>query len=167
MFPDAVQFGDIVEGLPVQEKSCEAVYCSHVLEHLSLDDFRTALSNTFAILRPGGLFRLVMPDLEVLARTYLEDLDAGSEGAAMAFMRGSGMALSSRPQSLRSKLASSLGNTRHQWLWDVPTAVAECERAGFEKVRRCSFGDSAESKFGEVEDEQRFIGAVSLEMTRS
>ena len=43
------EYGDIINGLPLPEKSCKAIYCSHFLEHLSLQDFRTALKNTFAI----------------------------------------------------------------------------------------------------------------------
>ena len=53
-FPNNVKYGDIVKGLPVPADSCKGVYCSHVLEHLSLDDFRVALRNTVTILQPGG-----------------------------------------------------------------------------------------------------------------
>src|SRR5271154_2334251 len=42
-FPSNVLYGDIVRGLPVAARSCHAIYCSHVLEHLSLNDFRAAL----------------------------------------------------------------------------------------------------------------------------
>lgn len=64
---DNVEYGDIVAGLPVERNSCKAVYCSHVLEHLALDDFRRALRNTYLYLEPGGIFRFVLPDLEYYA----------------------------------------------------------------------------------------------------
>lgn len=48
-FPENVEYGDITKGLPVNDTSCDAVYCSHVLEHLSLSDCRVALKNTHAI----------------------------------------------------------------------------------------------------------------------
>ena len=63
-FPDAVEYGDVVRGLPVPDASCAAVYASHVLEHLTLADFRVALAHTYRMLAPRGLFRLVVPDLE-------------------------------------------------------------------------------------------------------
>src|SRR5687767_6441655 len=66
-FPEAVRYGDIVTGLPVADGSCKGVYASHVLEHLALEDMRTALRNTWKILEPGGVFRLVVPDLELMA----------------------------------------------------------------------------------------------------
>ena len=56
-FPSKVIYGDIVKGLPgIKDNSCDGVYCSHVLEHLSLEDFRIALRNTLNILKPGGYF---------------------------------------------------------------------------------------------------------------
>src|ERR1700735_18590 len=82
-FPPNVHYGDIVRGLPVAQRSCRAVYCSHVLEHLSLHDFRTALLNTRRLLVDGGIFRLVVPDLKVAAQRYLAD---GSDAAALRFM---------------------------------------------------------------------------------
>ena len=62
-FPKSVKFGDVRRGLPVGDKSCAGVYASHVLEHLALDDFHTALKETFRILKPGGRFRALVPDL--------------------------------------------------------------------------------------------------------
>ena len=83
-FPANVEYGDIVKGLPLAHDSCAAVYASHVLEHLSLEDFQTALTNTFALLKSGGLFRLVVPDLETLAKKYLA---SGNPDAAVTFMK--------------------------------------------------------------------------------
>src|SRR5437870_12219189 len=70
-FPDNIEYGDIVKGIPLPKHSCEAIYASHVLEHLSLRDFRVALGNTYDLLADGGVFRAVIPDLEILARRYL------------------------------------------------------------------------------------------------
>lgn len=71
-FPANEEYGDIVKRLPITPESCKGVYCSHVLEHLSLDDFRTALHNTFQILQ-RGVFRFVLPDLEYSVRRYLDN----------------------------------------------------------------------------------------------
>ena len=68
-YPKNILYGDVIKGLPVPPQSAEAVYCSHVLEHMTLDEFRLALRNVFSYLRPGGTFRLVLPDLEQLIRS--------------------------------------------------------------------------------------------------
>src|SRR5262249_54197655 len=67
-FPTNVRYGDIVKGLPIPEDSCRGLYCSHVLEHLARRDCQRALRNSYGYLQPGGTFRMVLPDLEVLAR---------------------------------------------------------------------------------------------------
>jgi len=50
VFDDEVQYGDIVKGLPLPNESVDVIFCSHVLEHLSLEDFYTALENTKTLL---------------------------------------------------------------------------------------------------------------------
>jgi predicted SAM-dependent methyltransferase len=70
-FPENIEYGDIVKGLPILDNSCKAVYCSHVLEHLSLEDFIKALRSMYRILEAGGIFRLVLPDLEYFIKEYI------------------------------------------------------------------------------------------------
>ena len=83
-FPMNVEYGDIVKGLPIEINSCKGIYCSHILEHLSLNDFRIALKNTYRILQPGGVFRLVLPDLEYYINQYHNN---NSTDAALLFMQ--------------------------------------------------------------------------------
>ncbi|TAL81711.1 MAG: hypothetical protein EPN88_00330 [Bacteroidetes bacterium] len=82
VFSSNVIYGDIILGLPVEEGQCYGVYCSHVLEHLSLSDFRITLKNTFKILQNGGIFRCVIPDLEYYTREYIRSLDNGEKLAS-------------------------------------------------------------------------------------
>jgi len=159
-FPANVRFGDIVRGLPVETSSAEAAYASHVLEHLSLTDFEKALRETFRILKPGGVFRLIVPDLEVRARSYVAALDAGRSDANDAFMRSTTLGVE------RRNLLVDLGNARHLWMWDYPSMKAALERHGFVAVRRCALNDAADPMFLMVEQEWRFVheGVVELAM---
>jgi predicted SAM-dependent methyltransferase len=166
VFPDNVKFGDIVKGLPIANESCDAIYCSHVLEHLSLEDFRIALKNTHKLLKRGGLFRLVMPDFEVLVNSYVNSKKNGNPEAAIKFMKDSGMALESRTRGMKGMLEGTLGNARHQWLWDDTSTMMELEKAGFKHIRKCALNDSSIEAFKLVEDADRFRGALAFEMTR-
>lgn len=87
IFPTDVKFGDIVSGLPLAPASVDGIYCSHVLEHLDRTSVVKALANTFALLKPGGTFRLVVPDLGWRARKFIEDHERGEAGAADEFMK--------------------------------------------------------------------------------
>lgn len=66
---------DVRKGLPFADKTFDAVYCSHVLEHLSRGDAANLLQHMHRVLRPGGTIRVAVPDLETLTREYLRLLD--------------------------------------------------------------------------------------------
>ena len=96
IFPDAVKYGDISIGLPgIAPNSADGLYCSHVLEHLALDDFRSALKNSYSILKPGGLFRSLVPDMEMSVKWYLEARAAGDDKASIKFI-GTNMIMGTR-----------------------------------------------------------------------
>jgi len=163
-FPPEVEYGDIVRGLPVEDASCDGVYASHVLEHLALDDLRIALARTRRILRRGGVFRLVVPDLEALTRAYLAAQDDNQ--AAARFLRESGLGLEHRPRSLAQIAAALFGNSQHLWMWDYKALAHELGEQGFVGMRRCFAGDSADPMFTRVEDPGRFEGAIGIECFR-
>lgn len=163
-FPANVRYGDIIKGLPVKEGSCDGIYCSHVLEHLSLADFRIALKNTYRMLKPGGTFRCVVPDLEQYARDYLSAIDSGDASASIAFVgTRSLLGMEKRPRGIAGLMRTYLGNAHHRWMWDHHSMEAELRHAGFSKIRRCRFNDSADHMFTLVEDASRFEDAVAME----
>ena len=114
-FPRNVRYGDIVRGLPIQDGSCRGIYCSHVLEHLALDEVGPALRNVCRYLRPGGTFRLVLPDLERLAR---DDVSSTGTRGSLKFMEDTYLGVKCRPRGLGAFVRSWLGNSAHLWMWD-------------------------------------------------
>lgn len=159
-FPPNVRYGDIVRGLPVQPRSCRAIYCSHVLEHLSLNDFRAALMNTRRLLGENGIFRLVVPDLRVAAERYVAEQSAT---AALRFMTETSLGVADRPRTARGFLRSWLGNSQHLWMWDLQSMQSELQTAGFSEIRPARLGDSGQPMFDVVEEEARWVDAVGIQ----
>ncbi len=62
---------NLLRGFPFRDKSFDAVYSSHVLEHFTLDQGAYLLKEAFRVLKPGGLIRTVVPDLESAIREYV------------------------------------------------------------------------------------------------
>lgn len=155
-FPSNVMIGDIVKGLPVPNSSADGVYASHILEHLTKVDFQLALQNTYKILKGGGIFRLIVPDLEARARGYVDRLNAGSTDANDWFMVTSHLGLSSRPKNAVAKVSRVFGGSLHLWMWDFQSLQRQLEEVGFVRVRRCALGDSGDSMFDRVENPKRF-----------
>jgi hypothetical protein len=159
-FPPGVEFGNIVQKLPLPCGSCRGVYASHVLEHLALDDFRAALREVIRLLEAGGLFRMVVPDLESLARNYLAST---APCPSSEFMDRADLGRKTRSRGLKGLLRGWLGNSLHLWMWDERSLGAELRDAGFVGIRRAVFGDSKDRRFVEVEDPSRWNGCLGME----
>jgi len=162
-FPSNVRPGDIVKGLPVPDGSCRGVYASHVLEHLTLRELHIALDNTRKVLRPGGIFRLVVPDLEWAAREYLRRLDAGDDSASRFFLIETRLGRKERATGIRKILYESFARSAHGWMWDALSLCRALEEHGFKCVRQCHFGDCEDPMFALVEDARRFENAIAIE----
>ena len=155
-FPAVVRYGNICSGLPIADGTARGCYASHVLEHLSLADLRQALAHTFRMLQPGGVFRLVVPDLYERARRYVADVDSGSSDAAATFLRSTHLGHEG-PRRFLGDLRALFGGSMHLWMWDEHSMSTELRRARFINIRRCQFGDSADPMFAKVEESGRFF----------
>ena len=61
--------------IKLPDESCDIVFCSHVFEHIPHTRLPFVLSEINRVLRPGGILRLLTPDLEIIARAYVEKND--------------------------------------------------------------------------------------------
>jgi SAM-dependent methyltransferase len=165
-YPENVRPGDIVKGLPVPDESCQGVYASHVLEHLTLQEFHEALQNTYRILQKGRIFRLVVPDLERSAREYIARLDQGNPNASAFFLRETTLGYERRERGLIGFARKLLNTSAHLWMWDEGSMTQALREHGFLQIRRCRFGDCEDSMFSLVEERGRFENAVAIEARR-
>ena len=58
--------------MPLKDNSSSVVYSYHFFEHIPRQSSQDFLKECFRILKPNGVIRLVLPDFENIARTYLE-----------------------------------------------------------------------------------------------
>ena len=73
---------DLSRGIPLGDASCHVVYHSSVLEHLRRPDALPFMRECCRVLRPGGIVRLGVPDLERICRLYVEKLEGVLNGGA-------------------------------------------------------------------------------------
>ena len=133
---DNVLAHDLAKGIPFESETVDAVYHSHFLEHLDRDVARTFLLEVKRVLKPGGIHRIVVPDLEGLCRAYLAHFalcettleEASSHDSYVAAIVEQSVRRESRGVSqqepLRRRLENVLlGDARqrgetHQWMYD-------------------------------------------------
>lgn len=77
---DSVIKHDLTKGIPFENNSFDAVYHSHVLEHFSKEQGDFFISECFRVLKQGGIIRIAVPDLEVIAKNYLKFLNEAIDG---------------------------------------------------------------------------------------
>lgn len=154
-----VLIADLRRPLPFPDASFDVVYHSNFLEHLDRPAGRRFLAECRRVLRPGGLTRVVVPDLEEKARAYLDALaggDADAQEFAVADLidqmvrttHGGELAAwltadepPAPPLPLRQRLGTSLIGPRraedtgelHKWMYDRGSLARALEAAGFER----------------------------------
>ena len=159
-----VKFADLRRGIPYPSSSVDAVYHSHFLEHLDRNSAPSFLSEIYRVLKPGGVQRIVVPDLAKLVDAYLASfkeraIDHDHRVAEMfeqSVRREASGTKMQRP--LRRSLENLiLGNARargetHQWMYDEVNLEGLLKEAGFSNVNRVTYDqssiDSRWSNFG-------------------
>lgn len=66
---------NLLDGIPFPDNSFDLVYHSHVLEHFTKEDGKRLLEECFRVLKPGGIIRIAIPNLEEIAKNYLKYLE--------------------------------------------------------------------------------------------
>lgn len=156
VFPPNALYGNIAKGLPVGENSIKGIYSSHVLEHLSLEELRKSLRNSLKYLKPGGIFRSVLPNLEDCVQSYMAEKSSGNKLAALDFMNYTFLGYQKRPSGIIDLVKWHLSGYHHFWMWDYEALEIELYDAGFSKVYRSKYHESADPYFKYAEAKGRF-----------
>lgn len=153
---------DLRRGIPAANGTADAVYHSHVLEHLPRANVHSFFIEVRRVLKPGGIHRVVVPDLEVRARVYLASLEMGlpdheqAIAAMIEQMVRSEAAGTSMQRPVRRKLENLLlGDARqrgenHLWMWDRLNLSNALSGAGFAQVQPESYDTSQIPRWNEI-----------------
>lgn len=149
-FPKEIKYGNIVKNKLCDDNLADNIYCSHVLEHVSLYDGKKILKNIYNMLKPNGVLRIIVPSLESRINRYNKSKDADQ------FMESLGCVNKNENSSIFKKIRFLFGGARHKWMYDKNSLLKELKLSGFQNIRLCEFGDSGLNIFNEVENKDRF-----------
>lgn len=153
---------DITREWPWPDSSAEAIYSSHMVEHFTPAEMRRFLDKSYRVLRPGGILRLAVPDLEFVVVRYIRGRDDGRPNAADDLNRLFYSMPDSRSGPLLHRLAIALLHRPHQWMYDFRSMADRMERAGFTQVARfsCAEGRLPQVELLDVRPRSLFIEGV-------
>lgn len=139
---------DLRYGIPAAPASLDAVYHSHMLEHLTFQEGLSFLEQIFMVLKPGAIHRIVVPDLEAFARAYL-----GNDSLLLDKYREH--VLSTQADLYKTKGAVFMGmlhNHEHKMGWDWETLEWALTRVGFVRITRKLYQESTLPDIKEIEE---------------
>jgi SAM-dependent methyltransferase len=157
-WPSNVRRHDVRKGLPFPPGSVEAVYSSHMVEHLPRDAAVRLVRECRRVLRDGGIVRIALPNLRGAAERYVA---SDASDAADEFMRAIGVGLETTPRGW-SRLVETVSGARHRWMYDAASIQAICRECGFREVseRRYREGRCPDLASVEHRPDSIFIEAI-------
>lgn len=139
--PD-VLIHDVTRPLPFEDDSLQAIYASHLLEHLYLDEATHLLRDCFRVLEPNGILRIVVPDLRSILMEYFDGTPVGKcdgseiKVAADRLNEQLGFRPRARPSGnvLVALYAAWKDFHSHKWMYDSESLCLHVRSAGFVEV---------------------------------
>jgi SAM-dependent methyltransferase len=134
---------DLAYGVPFIDASVDFVYSSHLLEHLTQSAGLHLLRDCCRVLRPGGVIRVCVPDLEKAVQFYLR----GERKRFLAYFFNDG----------------TRRRSRHSFMYDFELLREALSSANFVEVVRCGFQTGRTPDLVELDnrsDETLYVEAV-------
>jgi len=160
---------DVTRSLPFASDSADAVYASHLLEHLHLEEGKSLMKECFRVLKSGGVLRMVVPNLRADLMEYLGNDTSGEQAVTASFRADLLMAKlnfygrEARPRSLLHRIFLAMGDhTKHKWMYDPESLVGYFQWAGFVEVREMAFRISRIHGIGDVELPERVLNGAGI-----
>ncbi|WP_254510348.1 class I SAM-dependent methyltransferase [Anatilimnocola floriformis] len=143
---------DILQGLPFPDNHFDYIVSIHVLPELAYRELDPALHELRRVLKPGGILRLSLPDLDLAINAYRnKDIDY--------FLIGD-----DEVKSLSGKMIVQLlwyGRSRSMFTWEFTKELLE--RAGYSEVTRCAHEKSASGLTGITDLDNRALESLFVE----
>ena len=119
-----VRYLDVRKGVPLGDCEAAACFSSHVIEHLSPAAAQAFLIEQRRVLKPGGILRVVCPDLAEICGTYLDEYKA-SKSHGMASFRHQHVVAELVDQMVRSQPGGQLAALWGRVPWSDRDWVAQ------------------------------------------
>lgn len=115
-----VRYLNVGKRFPFADASFDNVFSAHMLEHLYRAEAENCVREAYRVLRPGGVFRVLVPDLDRLVRNYDE----------------------AHPEPMLQKIYENTqrrDKNRHHWMYTASSLANVLRGAGFTQVERCTY----------------------------
>ncbi len=155
--------------LPFPDKSVEMLFSEHFLEHLERSvEVPRFLDEVHRVLKPRGVVRLIVPDVELYLRAYCaRDWDTLSRIRPLHGRRDRWFDVEyETPLEMAQFVMRQLPAEPHQYGYDAETLTLALSESGFTDIQRRDFGESGLDGLA-LDLPERASESLYLEATRS
>ena len=140
-FPGVNCIYDCRKGLPFPDGSVRCIFTEHFFEHIDyLEEAPLFLSDCYRVLQPGGVIRIIVPDVEKYMRAYCAD--GWEELIHVRPLRPGhidvhfGSRFNTKMEVLNMVFRQYF---EHKYAYDFPTLEFALRRSGFDDVQKKAF----------------------------
>ena len=151
----------------------DIVYASHLFEHLTQKSADLFLKESFRVLKPGGVMRIVVPDLYQIVKKYLNEFDtfSANEDPSEFVMWAINMHREGQyrePGVIRKIIHEWQGYPhQHKFMYDPKSLTHKVLKYGFKEPKLSSYGISEYiSEIADVEGKSESYLSVYLEVKK-
>lgn len=146
---------DLRKPLPFDDNSVDFIFNEHFFEHLTVEEARKTIKDLMRLLKPGGVMRVAMPDLESVVDHYL-NVPLNRDPVIKEF----------KMDYIKTKaewMNMSFRWWGHMWLYDFEELQRRFKELGFDKIKRCKLRQSTypELKNLEIRDGSILIAEIT------
>lgn len=149
---------DLTHGIPASDNSLDVVYHAHMLEHLTNAEGIQFLKECNRVLKPGSTMRLLVPDLSLFSKKYIEGDDFFFDSYRKEVLSDDKLLYPTRG----AVFMGMLHNHGHKMGYDYETLKHILNQTGFADIRKTMFQESSLSDIQEIEPYAPLRAAESL-----
>lgn len=130
---EGLAYLDATKRFPFEDGSLHYIFSEHVIEHLTYDEGKFMMAESYRVLAPGGKMRISTPNL----MKFIELFDENPSEEAKAYLVGKlGWHRWPRePNAAAIILNLQMSSWGHKFIYDVATLSGALTRAGFQNVQ--------------------------------
>lgn len=147
---------DLRNPLPFKDGSVDYIFNEHFVEHLTVEESQRAIKDFMRTLKPGGVMRIAMPNLEDSIEIYLD-----KNWKKRSFIKDHGLEFVETPAELLNMSFSWWG---HKWIYDWPELKRRLNQAGYNNFKRCKYSVSSHKDLRNLET--REMSTLVVEVTK-
>jgi predicted SAM-dependent methyltransferase len=147
---------------PFPDNTFDYIFTEHMIEHVPYALGRVMLAECFRVLKPGGVLRVVTPNLKFLLGLYQDN----EQKINRDYIKWSGELFlgEKAPHNATSVINNFYRDWGHQYIYDVPVMKDALTKSGFTEIVETEIGKSSHPELQSLEHDERMPeGFLALE----